>query len=120
MGAMKMRVLLAAWGSRGDVEPLAALALELRKLGAEVRVCAPPDEEYVALLARAGVPLIPLGPSVRSVVAGLRPPTREDAFRLAAELVAARFKTLPAAAEGCDALLATGLMPAGARSVAEK
>ncbi len=115
-----MRVLLATWGSRGDVEPLAALAVELRKLGAEVRVCAPPDEEYVALLARAGMPLIPLGPSVRSIVAGSRPPTPEDAFRLAAELVAARFETLPAAAEGCDALLATGLMPAGARSVAER
>ncbi len=114
-----MRVLLATWGSRGDVEPLAALAMELRRLGAEVRACAPPDEEYVALLARAGVPLIPLGPSVRSVVAGQRPPSAEDAFRLAAELVAARFETLPAAAEGCDALLATGLMPAGARSVAE-
>lgn len=115
-----MRVLLATWGSRGDVEPLAALAVELRKLGAEVRVCAPPDEEYVTLLARVGVPLIPLGPSVRSVVSGQRPPSAEDAFRLAAELVAARFETLPAAAEGCDALLATGLMPAGARSVAEK
>jgi vancomycin aglycone glucosyltransferase len=119
MGATKMRVLLATWGSRGDVEPLAAHAVELRKLGAEVRVCAPPDEEYVALLARVGVPLIPLGPSVRSVVSGQRPPSAEDAFRLAAELVAARFETLPAAAEGCDALLATGLMPAGARSVAE-
>ena len=30
-----------------------------------------------------------------------------------------RFETLPAAAEGCDALMATGLMPAGARSVAD-
>jgi len=39
---------------------------------------------------------------------------------LAAELVAARFETLATAAEGCDVILATGLMPAGARSVAEK
>jgi vancomycin aglycone glucosyltransferase len=115
-----MRVLLSSWGSRGDIEPLAALALRLRQLGAGVRVCAPPDQEYADLLARAGVPLIPLGPSVRSIVAGNGPPTAEDAFRLAGELVAARFETLPAAAEGCDALLATGLMPAGARSVAEK
>ncbi len=83
-------------------------------------MCAPPDEEFVALFARVGVTLIPLGPSVRSVVTGLRAPSADDAFRLAAELVAARFATLPAAAEGCDALLATGLMPAGARSVAEK
>jgi hypothetical protein len=32
-----MRVLLSTWGSRGDIEPLAALALRLRELGAEVR-----------------------------------------------------------------------------------
>jgi vancomycin aglycone glucosyltransferase len=115
-----MRVLLSTWGSRGDVEPLTALALRLRELGAEVRVCAPPDEEFVALLARVGVPLIPLGPSVHSVVRGARPPSAENAFRLAAELVAAGFDTLPTAAEGCDAVLATGLMPAGARSVAQK
>ncbi|MFE7075994.1 glycosyltransferase [Streptomyces sp. NPDC057620] len=115
-----MRVLLTTWGSRGDVEPLAGLAVALRELGAEVRVCAPPDEEFTALLARAGVPRVPLGPSVRSVVAGPRPPTAKDAFRLAPELVAARFETLTAAAEGCDALVATGLMPAGARDVAEK
>ncbi|WP_250212950.1 glycosyltransferase [Acrocarpospora catenulata] len=48
-----MRVLLSTWGSRGDVEPLAALAVRLRELGAEVRVCAPPDEEFVSLLAGA-------------------------------------------------------------------
>ncbi len=115
-----MRVLLSTWGSRGDVEPLAGLAVALRGLGAEALVCAPPDEEFAALLARAGVPLVPLGPAVRSVVAGTRPPTAQDAFRLAPELVAARFDTLTAAAEGCDALMATGLMPAGARDVAEK
>jgi vancomycin aglycone glucosyltransferase len=115
-----MRVLLSTWGSRGDVEPLAGLAAAVRGLGADVRVCAPPDEEFAALLAGVGVPLVPLGPTVRSVVRREKPPTPEDAFRLAAELVNARFDTLTAAAEGCDVLLATGLMPAGTRSVAEK
>ncbi|RKT55356.1 glycosyltransferase [Saccharothrix australiensis] len=115
-----MRVLLTTWGSRGDVEPLAGLAVALRDLGAQVVVCAPPDEDFAALTARVGVPLVPLGPSVRSVVAGEKPPTAEDAFRLAAELVAARFDVLTSAAEGCDALLATGLLPVGARDVAER
>jgi vancomycin aglycone glucosyltransferase len=114
-----MRVLLTSWGSRGDIEPLAALALRLRQLGAELRVCAPPDEEFAALFARVGAPIVPLGPSTRSVAAGLKAPSPDAAFRLAAELVAARFETLPPAAEGCDALVATGLMPAGARDVAE-
>jgi vancomycin aglycone glucosyltransferase len=36
-----MRVVLSTYGSRGDVEPLVALAVRLRELGAEVRVCAP-------------------------------------------------------------------------------
>ena len=46
--------------------------------------------------------------------------TAADAPRVAAELVAAQFDTVAAAAEGCDALVATGLMPAGERSIAEK
>ena len=115
-----MRFLLTSWGSRGDTEPLAALALRLGQLGAEVRVCAPPDDEFRSLFARVGVTPIPLGPSTRAIAAGLKAPTPDAAFRLAAQLVAARFETLPAAAEGSDALVATGLMPAGARCVAEK
>ena len=100
MGESEVRVLLTTWGSRGDVEPLVGLAVALRELGAEARVCAPPDEDFARLLARAGVPLVPLGPTVRSVVAGPKPPTAQDAFRLAAALVAARFDTLTAAARG--------------------
>ncbi|MCK2244542.1 MULTISPECIES: glycosyltransferase [unclassified Crossiella] len=115
-----MRVLLTTVGSRGDVEPLAGLAVALRELGAEVRVCAPPDADFAALLARTGVPLVPLGPEVRPVVSGDKPPTAADAFRFAAELVDARFDTLSTAAQGCDVLLASGLMPAGARDVAEQ
>ncbi|MFI9155327.1 glycosyltransferase [Streptomyces sp. NPDC053367] len=114
-----MRVLLSTFGSRGDVEPLAALAARLRELGADVRVCAPPDGEFADLLAQVGVEHVPLGPSVRALVT--RPqPTPADPFRLAPELVAGRFTTLAAAAEGCDVVMASGLMPAGTRSVAEK
>ncbi|MDT5116230.1 MAG: vancomycin aglycone glucosyltransferase, partial [Mycobacterium sp.] len=41
-----MRVLLSTYDSRGGVEPLVGLAVQLRALGAAVRVCAPPDEEF--------------------------------------------------------------------------
>jgi vancomycin aglycone glucosyltransferase len=44
-------VLFSTYGSRGDVEPLVALAVQLRALGAEVRVCAPPDEDFAQRLA---------------------------------------------------------------------
>ncbi|SDZ16415.1 vancomycin aglycone glucosyltransferase [Amycolatopsis xylanica] len=114
-----MRVLLSTWGSRGDVEPLAGLAVALRGLGAEASVAAPPDDDFVELLGRAGVPLVPLGPSVKSVVSGEKPPTAKDAFWLAPELVRARFEVLGKAAEGCDLMMGSGLMPAGVRDVAE-
>ena len=54
-----MRVVLSTYGSRGNVEPLAGLAVQLRTLGAEVRVCALPD--CAELLARVDVPLVPIG-----------------------------------------------------------
>jgi vancomycin aglycone glucosyltransferase len=38
-----MRVLLSTYGSRADVRPLLGFAVELRALGMQVRVCAPPD-----------------------------------------------------------------------------
>ena len=117
-----MRVLLSTYGSRGDVEPLVGLAVRLRALGAEVRVCAPPDEEFAERLAGVGVPLVPVGRPVRALVHRATPPSAADLPRRAAELIAAQFDAVAAAAEGCDALVATGLMPAaaGARSVAEK
>ena len=112
-----MRVLLSSWGSRGDVEPLMGFALRLRELGAEVRVCAPPD--FAELAARADVQLIPMGKSLREMLHGEKPLTPADAPRTAANLVAMQFDTVAAAAEGCDAVVATGLMPAGVRSIAE-
>jgi vancomycin aglycone glucosyltransferase len=117
-----VRVLLSGYDSRGGVEPLVGLAVRLRALGAEVRVCAPPDEEFAERLAGVGVPLVPVGQSVRALVTGATPPSAADVPRRAAELIAAQFDKLAAAAEGCDALVATGILPAaaGARSVAEK
>ena len=113
-----MRVLLSSWGSRGDVEPIMALAMQLQKLGAEVRVCAPPDFEELAV--RVGVQLIPIGRSLRDMLHGEKPLTPADAPRTAAYLVDMQFDTVAAAADGCDAVVATGLMPAGVRSIAQK
>jgi vancomycin aglycone glucosyltransferase len=38
-----MRILLSTIGSRGDVQPLVALALQLKALGQEVHLCVPAD-----------------------------------------------------------------------------
>jgi vancomycin aglycone glucosyltransferase len=115
-----MRVLLSTYGGRGDVEPLVGLAVRLRALGARVRVCAPPD--WAERLAGLGVSLVPVGPPVRPLMHGAAPPSVADVPRLAAELIAEQFDKLPAAAEGCDALVATGLFPVAAsvQSVAER
>ena len=75
--------------------------------------CAPPT--LVELLASVGVPPVLVGQPVRPLVTGATPPSAADLPRRAAELVAAQFDTVPAAAEGCDALVATGVMPAGVR-----
>src|SRR5262245_18763970 len=50
-----MPVMLSINGSRGDVGPMAALAVQVRGLGAEVRVCAPPD--FAERLVEAGLPV---------------------------------------------------------------
>jgi vancomycin aglycone glucosyltransferase len=95
-------------------------AAALKDVGAKVRLCAPPD--FTDLAARVGVDMVPAGTSVRELVHGLgdkKPLTPADAPRVAAELVAAQFETVGAAADGCDAVVATGLMPAGVRTVAE-
>jgi vancomycin aglycone glucosyltransferase len=121
-----MRVLLSTYGGRGDVEPLVGLAVRLRELGAQVRVCAPPDfsglDRCAERLAEVGVPLVPVGPPVRPLVHGAAAPSPADLPRLAAEIMAVQFDKLAGAAEGCDALVASGLLPAAAsaRSVTEK
>ncbi|MEU1895135.1 glycosyltransferase [Streptomyces pristinaespiralis] len=115
-----MRVLLSTYGSRGDVEPLVGLAVRLRELGAEVRVCAPPDEDFAERLAGVDVPMVPVGPSARALTTAA--PAPASLPERAAALIADVFAAVPPAAEGCDVLMATGPMPAaaGALSVAEK
>jgi vancomycin aglycone glucosyltransferase len=59
-GEIPMRALLSTIGSRGDVQPLVALALQLRALGQEVRLCVPPDfRDWIDSL---GIPVTPIGP----------------------------------------------------------
>jgi vancomycin aglycone glucosyltransferase len=117
-----MRVLLSTFGSRGDVEPMAGLAAALRGLGVEAVVCAPPDPEFAAVLARAGAPLAPAFTPVRDwVAAALANDPPMDLSQRAAGVLNAQFEAISAAAEGCDAILAAGLFPstAAARCVAE-
>jgi vancomycin aglycone glucosyltransferase len=126
-----MRVLLSTYGSRGDVQPLAALAVALRTTGADAIVCAPPDAEFAALLERFGVPLAPANAPVRqwvsevmkrSAAGNTRERSAEGISERAAAIMAAQVEALSAAAEGCDLIVAAGLFPsmAAARLVADR
>jgi vancomycin aglycone glucosyltransferase len=108
-----VRFLLATYGSRGDVEPIAGLAVRLRQLGAEVLMCAPPDHD----LSELDVRQVPLGAPMRTMT---RPSSAGESSRRVAEFIAAQYATLVAAADGCDALVATGFTHFAARSVADR
>jgi len=108
-----MRVLLTMYASRRDVQPLVGLAVHVRALGAKVEVYVPPDQEFAELLAGVGVRPVPIGQPVRLPGIKATPPSATDLPPRAAELVAVQFDPVAAAAEECDALVATGVMPTG-------
>lgn len=115
-----MRVLLSTYGSRGDVQPVAALAEQLQAFGAEVRVCAPPDfAEFLGV----GPALTPLGWPIRALATGSIPGKGPASLpEIFAELTAMAYESVAAAAEGCDAVVATGSIAAvaGTQTAAEK
>ena len=118
-----MRALLTTFGSRGDVQPLLALAVALRKVGADARVCAPADEEFARLFEAADVPLLPAFRTVRAWIAEMLPKRASISLpKLAAEVMLNQYQAIDAAAHGCDVILATGLFSsvAAARCVAER
>ena len=112
-----MRVLLSTYGSRGDVEPMVALAVQLQELGAEVRCCAPPDEKFRELFTRAGVPLVPFPKPWRS---WQRPPSAEERRQRVADFIAAQYATVADTAAGCDVIVATAMSQFVGPSVAEQ
>lgn len=116
-----MRILLSTFGSRGDVEPLVGLAVALMAQGAEAIVSAPADREFVDLLAWAGVPLAPAFMPIRDFIAMAQQSPMPLPER-AEEVATAQSKAISKAAQGCDAIVATGLFPSvtAARCVAEQ
>ena len=58
-----MKFALACYGSRGDVEPSAAVGRELQRRGHEVRMAVPP--ELVGFVETVGLPAIPFGPELQ-------------------------------------------------------
>ena len=116
-----MRVLLSTIGSRGDVQPLAALAVQLKALAHDVRICAPPD--FRDWVEGFGIPFAPLGREVRSTArpdTPQTPPSAEQIRQMIEGTVATQFETIPAAAQNCDVIVAANALNIAARSVAEQ
>lgn len=115
-----MRVLLSTIGTRGEVQPVLALALQLKELGRDVRVVAPPD--FRELLEGYGLDFVPVGPELRTAGAaqakGVRP-SPEAIHKMITGTVTDQFAAIGAAAESCDVIVGCGERQFAARSVAE-
>ncbi len=118
-----MRVLLSTVGSRGDVQLVLALAVKLKELGQEVRICAPPDfREWVETF---GISFVSVGPAVRQTATAPRPsaaqspPSPEQMHQLMEDTIGGQFKTITAAARDCDVLVAGMSLQFAFSSVAE-
>lgn len=104
-----MRVLLSTIGSRGDVQPMVALALHLREVGHQARLCIPPG--FSDLLDGFGLTSYPVGHDLR-----LGPRKVPGG---ATETAAAQFEALRDAAADCDAIVGCAAMQIAGRSIAE-
>jgi UDP:flavonoid glycosyltransferase YjiC (YdhE family) len=112
-----MKFVLAVHGTRGDVEPCAAVGVELLRRGHEVRMAAPPN--LIGFVESAGLTGVAYGPDSReqinAVAAFVRNLTKAqnplNLARVAKELFvegwAEMGQTLTALADGAD-LLMTG------------
>ncbi|HKN66128.1 MAG TPA: glycosyltransferase [Gemmatimonadaceae bacterium] len=115
-----MRVLLSTIGSRGDVQPLVALASELKTLGHDVTLCVPPDfRDWIAGLRMR---VIPIGPPLRST--GKARPTgatisAEQRRQMLEGTVVAQFETIAETARGCDLIVGATALQVAAPSIAE-
>jgi UDP:flavonoid glycosyltransferase YjiC (YdhE family) len=65
-----MKFVLACWGTRGDIEPCAAVGRELLRRGHEVRMAVPPD--LVGFVESAGLAAVACGPDSQAILDAYR------------------------------------------------
>lgn len=117
-----MKVLMSSIGSRGDVQPILALAIQVQALGHEARLCVAPNfKEWVESF---GIECFPIGPDLKQLTGGTAPkspinPSIGPRRLLAAHSVRSQFPVLIDAAHGCDSVVAAGALQIATRSVSE-
>jgi vancomycin aglycone glucosyltransferase len=117
-----MKVLLCSIGSRGDVQPILALALELRALGHNASLCVAPN--FKDWVESFGLTCVPIGPDLKKLTGGSAPgkalkPSPAQLRQLAAHTTRGHFQVLTEAARGCDLIVAAGALQITTRSIAE-
>ena len=116
---MRRKIVLAPVGSRGDVQPMLALALGLRARGHDVRFGAPANFE--TWIRSHGLPFTALGPDMEADLRrhGDRAQSARHQVRiLRTEILPQQFAALPDLCAGADLIVGAGLQAAGP-SVAE-
>jgi len=111
-----MNVLLCAIGTRGDVQPILALAVELKSRGHQARLCVAPD--YKEWVESFGVDCSSIWPDTQVTSKRAMELSVEQLGQLAAQSVHFEFPAVTKAACGCDVIIAGGPQLA-TRSVAE-
>lgn len=115
-----MRILLSTIGSRGDVQPLVALAWQIHQLGHEAHLCVPPD--FCEWIDDLGFSVTPIGPELRATAkpsAQAARPTAEQLRQMTEATVATQFETITRAARGCDVIVGATALQIAAPSIAE-
>lgn len=105
-----MRILLSVVGTRGDVQPVLALALNLRAQGHDARLCVPPN--FVEWATQLSFEATPVGIEMRAPRGGGQVAPIPD-------LITDQFEAVGAGADRCELVLACGVHQYAARSVAE-
>jgi vancomycin aglycone glucosyltransferase len=119
-----VHAVLTAVGTRGDVQPAIALAVELRRLGHSVRLCISPN--FVEWAKNLGFDAAPMGVEMRmprSTSGAMPTLTREEVHRLREsmpDLITDQFETIGAAAHGCDVIVGTNQHQYAGPSIAER
>ena len=115
-----MKIVLATYGSRGDVQPMLALSLALKARGHDVRLAAPPEKAGWA--KQLGCSFQPLGSDVTAFIDRMaNAHSLRSAFRFVAFVsreIQHQFQQLPRIIAGADLVVGSSLV-FGLPSVAE-
>jgi UDP:flavonoid glycosyltransferase YjiC (YdhE family) len=107
-----MRIVLATFGSRGDVQPMLALSLALKSAGHKVLLAAPPEKAQWA--KELGCPFRPLGSNVTAFIDRMKDAhSLASGFRFTSYIrreIATQFDVLPGILEGADLAVGASLV----------